>query len=85
MIETLPDYLRERARVNDLQVVGGTLSRNFVLYWLRTVVRADENPALDVARWIADIQGVALLVYHAISDQYEYASDRGRSDSRGQT
>ncbi len=76
MIETLPEYLRERARVNDLQVVRGTPSGNFVLYWLRTAVRADENPALDVARWIAENQGVPLLVYHAISDHYEYASDR---------
>ncbi len=49
MIETLPEYLRERSRVNGLQVVRGTPSGNFVLYWLRTVVRADENSALDVA------------------------------------
>ncbi|MEO8269553.1 MAG: FAD-dependent oxidoreductase, partial [Aureliella sp.] len=76
MIEILPEYLRERARVNDLQVVRSTPSDNFVLYWLRTAVRADENPALDVARWIAENQGVPLLVYHAISDHYEYASDR---------
>ena len=76
MIETLPDYLRERARVTELRVLPGTPPGNFVLYWLRTAVRADENPALDAARWIAENQGVPLLVYHAISDHYEYASDR---------
>jgi photolyase PhrII len=43
---------------------------------MRTAVRADENPALDVARYIANEQGIPLLTYQAISEHYEYASDR---------
>ncbi len=52
------------------------MSGQFVLYWMRTAVRVDENPALDVARIIADEHGLPLLVYHGLSENYQYASDR---------
>ena len=55
--------------------VAGVLPA-FVLYWMRTAVRADENPALDVARYLANEMGCPLLVYHGLSDDYEFASDR---------
>ncbi|MFT7632261.1 MAG: photolyase PhrII [Mariniblastus sp.] len=72
MISTLPIHLVERTRVH-----GGSASEGeFVLYWMRTAVRTDENPALDVAKYLANERGVSLLIYHAISEHYEYASDR---------
>jgi hypothetical protein len=39
-------------------------------------VRAHENPALDVAVTLANERGVPVLVYHALSERYPYASDR---------
>lgn len=72
-IADLPAHLSERIRVHS----EGTLEdRRFVLYWMRTAVRVDENPALEVAISMADQQRVPLLVYQAISQHYEYASDR---------
>jgi photolyase PhrII len=72
MISSLPTHLRERSRV----VLDHPIQGEFVLYWMRTAVRADENPALDVARIMADENGVPLLVYHGLSENYPYASDR---------
>ena len=77
MIESLPKHLFERTRVYNGNAVNTRKgSGQFVLYWMRTAVRTDENPALDTARWIADRQGIPLLVYQAISEHYEHASDR---------
>ncbi len=77
MIEALPKHLLERTRVLEQKTIrAGESSTEFVLYWMRTAVRCDENPALDVARWISIRQGIPLLVYHAISEHYEFASDR---------
>ena len=48
----------------------------FVLYWMRTAVRAHENPALDVALESAERLGLPICVYHGLSERYRYASDR---------
>ena len=69
----LPAHLSERIRVH---AEGTNEHGHFLLYWMRTAVRADENPALDVAIRIADQQSLPLLVYQAISQHYDYASDR---------
>ena len=76
MIDRLPEHLLERTRVSSQQVSGNAQVDQFVLYWMSTAVRADENPALDVARSIADRYDLPLLVYHALSERYRYASDR---------
>ena len=80
MLEPLPEHLRERTRSYDEnavnKVAAADAGETFVLYWMRAAVRTDENPALDVARLLAEQQGLPLLVYHAISEHYEYASDR---------
>jgi len=56
--------------------LGRSSDSPLVVYWMRTAVRIDENPALDVARWLAaELQG-ALLVYHGLNENYKYASDR---------
>lgn len=49
---------------------------DFVLYWMHHAVRAHENPSLDVAIRLATDLGKPLLVYHALSEHYPYASDR---------
>ncbi|GAB5405007.1 MAG: NAD(P)-binding protein [Aureliella sp.] len=74
MILDLPSHLCQRTRL-----VSGRheeCSSEFVLYWMHTAVRAHENPALDVARIVAAQRGQPLLVYHALSEDYRYASDR---------
>ena len=69
----LPDHLLERTRVFDDKANS---DGSFILYWLRTAVRTDENPALDVAINLATEMGLPLLVYHGLSQRYLYASDR---------
>jgi hypothetical protein len=69
----LPDRLDRRTRrLNDHEPVP----RGVVVYWMRTAVRAHENPALDVAIHLANDAGVPVFVYHALSERYPYASDR---------
>lgn len=73
--ELLPDHLAER--VTDHSAGPRTNARGeFVLYWMRTAVRAHENPALDVALRAARELRVPVFVYHALSERYPYASDR---------
>jgi photolyase PhrII len=47
-----------------------------VLYWMRMAVRDHENPALDAAVAAANALDVPVLVYHAVSERYPFASDR---------
>ena len=79
-LDSLPQHLHERARLHESQCVpqeaDASRSPSMVLYWMRTAVRADENPALDVACHIACSQNLPLLVYYSISDIEEFASDR---------
>lgn len=70
----LPEHLQERTRFfhrGEVLPAG-----DFVLYWMATAVRADENPALDVARHVARQADLPLLVYQGLSEHYRYASDR---------
>lgn len=87
-IDEMPDYLLERTRSlsNRPSPDGG-----MVLYWMRTAVRSDENSALDVAVTLASRMNLPLLVYHGLSQHYQYASDRhhtfilqGAADVQGQ-
>lgn len=48
----------------------------FVLYWMHNAIRGHENPALDVAIHLAHQNGLPLLVYHGLSENYPFASDR---------
>lgn len=75
----LPDHLASRLHVQAPPRPGprsGLGDGSFVLYWLRTAQRAHENPALDVALTVANHLGLPLLVYHALSERYPFASDR---------
>jgi photolyase PhrII len=76
-LKSLPGHLLERTRTHNIGAdTNHEKSQRFVLYWMRTAVRSDENPALDVAKQFADQAGVPLQVYHAISEHYQFASDR---------
>ncbi|MEM9490139.1 MAG: deoxyribodipyrimidine photo-lyase, partial [Myxococcota bacterium] len=75
--DVLGQRLAERVRA-----IGGPhrpvepRSGEFVLYWMRTAARAEDNPALDAALRMADALAVPALVYHALSERYPYANDR---------
>lgn len=72
--EGMPEFLDERCRI----VSSGDVPKEaeFVLYWMCTALRVDENPALDAARWTAVQTGLPLVIYHGLSETYRYASDR---------
>ena len=73
--DLLPDHLAERITTHSaLHAVPET--GEFVLYWMRTAVRAHENPALDVALLLGRELQRPVFVYHALSERYPYASDR---------
>ncbi len=73
--DLLPDHLAER--VTDHSAGPRPNARaEFVLYWMRTAVRAHENPALDVALCAGRALQLPVFVYHALSERYPYASDR---------
>ncbi|MCO8124917.1 NAD(P)-binding protein [Stieleria sp. TO1_6] len=76
---SLPDHLDERLRW--LQAPGESAHDpgEFVLYWMHNALRAHENPALDVAICLARQNGLPMLVYHGLNEQYPYASDRHHS------
>ncbi|MFM7072366.1 MAG: deoxyribodipyrimidine photo-lyase, partial [Planctomycetota bacterium] len=70
----LPDYLAERLRV--IESRGCPVAAPFVLYWMHTAMRIEENPALETARFVADRLKLPLLVYQGLSERYPYACDR---------
>ena len=72
LVAALPEHLLERCQWKKQSPQVG----DFVIYWMRNAVRATENPALDVARLLAAQRGCPLLIYHAISEHYAFASDR---------
>lgn len=74
VLESVPLSLSERVRVAPESVAN--TSGEFVLYWMRTALRANENPALEVAIATANELRLPILVYHALSERYPYASDR---------
>jgi predicted NAD/FAD-dependent oxidoreductase/deoxyribodipyrimidine photolyase len=77
--ESLPDHLAERFR---WVVPPHEISRGpgqYVLYWMHSALRAHENPALDVAILFARQNGLPLLVYHGLSEDYPSASDRSHT------
>jgi len=73
--ELLPDHLAERVTTHSA-VLTAPSAGEFVLYWMRTAVRAHENPALDVALLLGRELQRPVFVYHALSERYPYASDR---------
>ena len=73
--DSFPDHLAERITDHSASAAA-TTGGSFVVYWMRTAVRAHENPALDVALTAGQRLGLPVFVYHALSEKYPYASDR---------
>jgi photolyase PhrII len=73
--DALPAHLAERVTRHG-PVAEPHAAGTFVLYWMRTAVRAHENPALDVALTMGARLGVPVFIYHALSERYPFASDR---------
>ena len=70
-------HLNERCRWIEPGIDLSTLKEDgFILYWMRFALRADENPALDVAINIASQQNCRLLVYQELNCRDEFSSDR---------
>jgi photolyase PhrII len=77
----LPSNLTQRTRLittrpTPVPSADVRSSGQFVLYWMRTAMRATENPALDVALAAASALDLPLLVYQGLSERYPFASDR---------
>ena len=67
-LSILPTHLHERTRIHS---AGAANDGRFVLYWMQTAVRAEENPALEVGITMADSLDLPVLIYHAISQHYK--------------
>jgi photolyase PhrII len=74
--QSLPPALAERLRWLVSPADAQHQPGEFVLYWMHSAMRGHENPALDVAICLARQNGLPLLVYHALSEDYPYSSDR---------
>ena len=74
LLTSLPIELAERVRPIGGKPLGS--GGKFVLYWMRTAIRVDENQALSVAIELANQLKLPLLVYQGLSERYPYASDR---------
>jgi photolyase PhrII len=71
----LPERLSARTRTTAPERTSH-VKPAWVLYWMRVAVRGHDNPALAAACHLANALDVPLLVYHALSERYPYASDR---------
>ena len=49
-------------------------SGQYVMYWMRTAVRLDHNPALVTALELAEKLSYPFFIYHALSESYPFAS-----------
>ncbi|MEM1347172.1 MAG: FAD-dependent oxidoreductase [Myxococcota bacterium] len=72
----LPEHLRERVCRGHHPGASLLGSGAFILVWMRTAVRAHENPALDVALAIGRARGLPVFVYHALDERHPHANDR---------
>ena len=74
LADCLPDRLAERTW---LRTIGSPVREvEYALYWMHHALRADEYPALDVARLMAEKLELPLLVYQGFSEKYRFASER---------
>jgi photolyase PhrII len=76
LVESLPELLRERTRSSQRLSTTTAIAGAYVLYWMHSAMRVDENPALLVATHIANQLKLPLVVYQGLSERYPYASDR---------
>ena len=75
----LPEPVAERCRplaVRGPDPESVDLEGDYVVYWMRNAARAHENPAMDAAVAAGNELDRPAFVYHAVSEQHPYASDR---------
>ncbi len=65
----------ERIHTRTAPRAGG----DYVVYWMRTAMRATENPALDAALRAGRDLKKPVFVYQGLSEHHPYASDRHHS------
>ena len=71
--QLLPEDLARRCLSPDVEPrAAGSL----VLFWVRSAMRADSNPALEAACAAARSLDLPLLVYQGLDDRHPFASDR---------
>ncbi|MEM6639041.1 MAG: FAD-dependent oxidoreductase [Pseudomonadota bacterium] len=73
MLDALPPHLSDRTRT--LKATPAA-SGEFVLYWAHHALRADQNPALDVARHLGETLKKPVLVVQGLGGRHPYSSDR---------
>ena len=75
VLDLMPPWLVERACP-----IGGPrplrTDGEFILYWMRTALRGEENPALEAALELSRVADRPVFVYQGLSERYPYASDR---------
>lgn len=70
-------YVRDQLRLRTVPLTGGARrTGDFVLYWMQSTHRLEENWALRLATLEADARGLPLLVYQGLDPTYPHASDR---------
>ncbi len=80
LLSVLPSHLQERTRL--IASSKDSLDRSSmwqsapIVYWTHHAQRVDENPALDAACTLACALKRPLIVYHGLSSDYRYSSDR---------
>ena len=74
MLNDLPDYLLERVEslTPHLEIEGD----GPIVVWLKSSLRVNENPAVDVGRVLAHSHNLPLLIYQGIDERYPHASLR---------
>lgn len=74
LLANVPHHLAERASLVGGGGPGGGAA--FVLYWAHHALRADENPALDLAGELATRLQLPLLVFSGLGGMHPRLSDR---------
>ncbi len=72
----LPEHLAGRTRIEGPFTRFADGGRYILLWMSGAAMRFDENPALDVARRLARLANLPLLLHQGLSQRYPHASDR---------
>jgi len=71
------DFVREQLELRAVPLAKRAPTRgDYVLYWMASTQRFEENWALRFATLEADRLGLPLLIHHGLDPSYPYASDR---------
>lgn len=71
------DHVREQLELRAVPLAKrAPVQGDYVLYWMQSTQRFEENWALRYATLEADRLGLPLLIHHGLDPTYPYASDR---------